>query len=224
MEYKNKKSYRFGKLLVCIALALMIVTFALMGFGKDDAIIWFFFGCFIFVIGSFIMTSVKIKYESTCDGEPPFATRVKFYILDTIKVFLKRGKIRAGLLIVLAVITVFSSVEIVKTFNVFYDRGGAYNIGYKQNLKKALEFDNLALEAQKSGDDTYANYCLTMAEKYRDDSGAYLEVSEQLTEKLQIQKKQTVKAIAVNIVFSAIYIGYVIYTKKQTKSKGALSE
>lgn len=63
MQYKNDIWYKAGIGLIIASAGLMAITFILMGFGVDGAIIWFFAACPFLVAGFWIIQSIRQKYE-----------------------------------------------------------------------------------------------------------------------------------------------------------------
>lgn len=72
MSYKKDVLFIIGKIIMLCAIAVMAVTFVLMGFGRDNVIVWFFGACPFLIIGMWIMQGVKRRYmeSDALDGSP----------------------------------------------------------------------------------------------------------------------------------------------------------
>lgn len=83
VQYKNDLWYKTGICLIAASATVMSVTFVLMGFGVDGAIIWFFAACPFLVAGFWMIQSIRRKYEKAeitgRKREPMFAFFLDIY-------------------------------------------------------------------------------------------------------------------------------------------------
>ncbi len=215
MGYKKDAKYILGVVIAILSVLLMAVTFVLMGFGSDPAILWFFVGSFGLVLSNFIIVSVKGKYERAFEDEPSNLEIAKENIQNFKQRLFKRGVFGAAFLGLLVVCFVVTAVVGIKTLNTAYQKSGALNAGYHYNLRQAEQYEQLRIEQLSKGNLKFATELEYSRDKCIEDSEWYLSYHNELSEQLSKQKNVLLVTASVNAVILVGYIAFVLIKKKE---------
>ncbi len=222
MEYKKTLGYRIGFGITVLAIVLLIFTFVLMGFGFDGAIPWFFIGCGVLLIGSFIITFVRHSYERKIYDEPSRFAILKDRISLVRKGFLKRGTLGAVLLTLVVGTTAVTLVMGVKAGVAAYEYAGVKNAGYEYNFNEYQKYKELRDKAVLEDDTVYAMHCETKMKYHLNESQWYYARTGVVREMLNEKLLYLYCAIAINVVTVVGYAVYVIRYRKKYKQEKSI--
>lgn len=221
MEYKKDVRYIIGVILATVSVLTMVVTFIMMYFGSDPAIIWFFAGGVGLVIANFILVWIKRRYERMTDDEPTNLEILKDNILNLKASIFKRGRLGAAFLLVLVLSFVLTVIFGTRTLITSYEKSGAINAGYNFNLREAERYKGIMEEQLKKGNLKFAAECEKNMNKCLEESEWYLQYHGELSEKLEKQRPQFLAVATVNVVLLIAYVAFVlVYKKSKAEDKG----
>ncbi len=224
MDYKNNIFYIIGSGIVALSVIDLVVTFAMMGMGFDNAIIWFFIGCVTLVIGLFMSQTAKRRCE---EGYYEFKRPSKLVVLkenfSSVFGFLfKRGVIGAVAIILVICSVAVTAILGIRCAKTAFDRGGPLNAGYNYSLSEAERYKSLMEEQLQEGNDIRAENFKAAMEKAIKDSEEYLKIGQKLTEKLNKQLPPFYYSLAASASMVAFYITVIVLYKRKNLKGDAL--
>ena len=218
LEYKKRPQYKIGSIMTVGSAVWMFAEFIMMYFNVSGSVLRFFVLCPVLVIGSMMMTSARLRYEREEREEP---SRWEIFIDGTISFkdkLLKRGVLGAVLTVLLAVCFVGSAVMGIRAADTAYQKSGAYNAGYKSNLREYQRYKLLRDEAVLEGNEKRVGLYEESMEHYIKESEWYLERSKVLAAELENRLDQLYIVLSVNAVMLVVYIVFCILKKPEKKS------
>ncbi len=242
MDYKNDVKYKIGRNIFIVAIIEVGITFIMMAFGQDVAIIPFFIGCAVAIIGNAVMVSVKYKYQSRREEELTFVEKVNGRWYD-LKEFFKRKSVTGTVMLLALLVSIgFSAVYTYRGVSLAYEYSGAYNAGYKYNLSLYEKNTKLSKEATDRAEKLYweAEVLLeqgkkadaakkerdayseerdaaryeSLAEKNLIDSKDYYKTAQKLKPQRDAALKVMYKVLAINVIIAALFVVEVIIRRK----------
>ena len=215
MDYKQDKWYNVARIVFIASVISAAIAMALMGFGIDFAILWFFVDCIPLALSSVVMANIKYKYQTYNVGDYTAKDRVSDFLEDFKNFFLRKGVVGSIVFVVLMVSVVCSLLQSAKAISVTYDYLGAKNAGYAFNLRESERYLKLAEEALVSGDERYAEHCTEMSKKCFEDSESYYKIAVRLKPKMDKQLEILWFVLGVNAGILVVYITTVAVHKKR---------
>lgn len=206
MDYKKDKLYKVGFILAAAAVVDLVLGLMFMGLGFDSAIIWFFAGCPVLVVGCWLMQVAKTRYLDYIEGSPTAFDRFMDKIYTVKEFFVRKGAVGSILFILLMASFICSAVSVFKTATAAYNYSGAMNSGYRFNLSESERYYELAAEALENNDERYAERCTLLAEKHLEDSESYYEAALRLKPERDRLVKIMYVVLGVNVGVLAAYI------------------
>lgn len=208
--YKKDKRYIVGAVITAASVVIISVTFIMMGFGSNKAIVWFYFSLPALVIGSFSMQSTRRMYEKAdIDGTGPLPY---FYYLRVLLNKIKRAdavRIVARVIIV----TVTAAVAVCAAIIGYY----SYNVSalrhhpqYVYNETRYNEYYNMWKQALSGGDGEQAHSIFETMEQYHGDNA---DSDKRINEYKEKRKNVTVFGIITATVDIMLAAGYGICLK-----------
>lgn len=216
MDYNQDKWYNVARIVFIASVISAAIAMALMGFGIDFAILWFFVDCIPLALSSVVMANIKYKYQTYNVGDYTAKDRVSDFLEDFKNFFLRKGVVGSIVFVALMVSVVCSVLQLGKTVSVTYDYLGAKNAGYAFNLRESERYLKLAEEALVSGDERYAEHCTEMSKKCFEDSESYYKIAVRLKPKMDKQLEILWFALGVNAGVLAVYIITIAVHKRKT--------
>lgn len=177
MDYKHNKWYRLGKVVFLMSTALVTVTAILMALGQDAAILWFFIGCLIMIIGNSIMVSIKYRYQQMADDELTIGERFAGRVYDIKEYFVKKGILGSCLYFLLIASIVCSAVFGIRAASEAYNYSGTWNMGYKYNLSLYEKNSGLANTALGEAESFEAEGKIAEAKRKQREAENYSELA-----------------------------------------------
>ena len=220
MDYKQDKWYNVARIVFIASVISAAIAMALMGFGIDFAILWFFVACIPLALSSVVMANIKYKYQTYNVGDYTAKDRASDFFEDFKNFFLRKGVIGSVVFAVLMVSVIYSVLQLGKTVSVTYNYLGAKNAGYAFNLRESERYLKLAEEALVSGDERYAKHCTEMSKKCLEDSESYYKMAVSLKPKMDKQLEILWFVLGVNVGALVVYIITVAVYKKRKTGEG----
>ncbi|MBE6798506.1 MAG: hypothetical protein E7525_01830 [Ruminococcaceae bacterium] len=233
MDFKKDNKYKVGRAIFLLGTLDVVVTAVMMFFGRDAAILWFFIGCLVMITGNAVMVSVKYKYQQALEDAPSAGQKIAWRWYDFKGFFKKKGVLGSVLFVALLVSIVSTSVFGIRAFSAYYECNGAYNGGYKYNLKLHEEKKVEAAEARAEWERLFAegNFAEAyrkereadrlevMAETYLKESGDNYELAQKLRPIKEQRLEMFKNVLAVNVWVPVLFIVELITRKLKKRKK-----
>ena len=229
MDYRKNNLYRVGLFVFGVGTADVAVTATLMALGRDSAILWFFLGCFVMIIGNSIMVLVKYKYQQRGEDESTFGEKVSWRVYDIKEFFTKKGVLGTVMFFALITSVVISAVFCVRAAKLAYSYSGSFNAGYEYNLQQYEKNINLAAQIRDEsvtlaaeGKVAEANQKQREAERYEllandhlYESGEYYKTALKLKPLRDAARVRMYVALGFNLLVLALYSAELIIRKNR---------
>lgn len=234
MDFKKDRKYKFGRFIFIIGTIDFSIMTLFMWLGKDVAIIPFFIGCFIMIIGNAVMVSVKFKCQQADEDAPSVGQKIAWRWYDFKEFFIKKGVLGSILFVALIAAILTTAVFGYRALSSAYEYSGYMNVGYRYNLRlyeeklgevevaraesaKAFEDGDFAVATRKEKE---ADRFEFQAETYLKESGENYKIAIKLRP-VKEQRLETFKnVLAVTVWVPVLFVWELIArsVKKRKKS------